>query len=184
MIGDVPTLGIVYTPDATKITDGKVNTKQDIPVKVEVKIDNTDVNQYVTFAHQACDPACGWNETVLNGDPAFLLHVKTCQLTITKQGGANDEPYVFTVKKDGTVYSEVTIVGNGSETIYELPVGTYTIAENTGWSWRYTANDDSAAELTAQNSTGSITCTNTKVNNYWLNGYSSVEKNVFGVAKQ
>lgn len=184
MIGDVPTLGIAYTPDATKITDGKVNTKQDIPVKVEVKIDNTDVNQYVTFAHQACVPACGWNETELNGDPAFLLHVKTCQLTITKAGGANDEPYVFTVKKDGTVYSEVTIVGNDSETIYELPVGTYTIEENTGWSWRYTANNGDSAELTAQNPTGSITCTNTKVKNYWLNGYSSVEKNVFGVAKQ
>ena len=30
--------------------------------------------------------------------------------------------------KEGEKYTEVTIVGDGSETIYELPVGNYTIA--------------------------------------------------------
>ena len=77
-------------------------------------------------------------------------------------------------------YSEVTIVGNNSETIVELPVGTYTIEEDTGWSWRYDANNGGSAALTAQNPTGNITCTNTKNKNQWLNGFSEVVHNIFG----
>ena len=36
-------------------------------------------------------------------------------------------------KQDAAVKATVKI--NGTETLYELPVGTYTIQENTGWSW-------------------------------------------------
>lgn len=181
MTGDAPSLDITYTPDNTKIQDGKVNTKQDIPVKAEVKIDGENIREYTTFAHQDCNTSCGWNETTPDGDPAFLLHVKTCQLTINKQGGAEDEPYVFDVYKDGEKYTEVTIVGNDSETIYELPAGTYTIQEDENWSWRYDGDNGSDAALTAANPKGQITCINEKQKHYWLNGFSKVVKNIFGV---
>ena len=181
MIGKAPELTIDYTPEANKIAAGKINTKQDIKVSATVKISDTDVNRYTTFVHQACDPACSWNVTAPNGNPAFLIHVKTCQLTITKAGGKDGEPYVFTVKKDGNPYTEVTIVGNNNVTIYELPVGTYTIEENTKWSWRYTANNGSSAALTSQNPTGTIICTNTRTIDKWLNGFSDVVTNTFGV---
>ena len=175
-----PVLSVEYTPDASKIKDGRINTKDDIPVAVGVEILDIPVNSYITFVHQACDPACDWNETELDGNPAFLLHVETCTLKITKQDGADDESYVFDVLKNNVKYSE----GNGTETLtetlVELPIGTYTISENAGWSWRYTANNGSSAELTAQNPTGSITCVNTKNNNRWLNGFSEVVRNIFG----
>lgn len=180
MTGDAPVLDMTYTPDDTKIQDGKVNTKQDVPVKAEVKIGTEDVQQYTAFVHQDCTGECSWTDPETKGDPAFLLHVKTCQLTINKQGGAGDEPYVFDVYKDGKKYTEVTIVGNNSEIIYELPVGTYTIQEDEGWSWRYSGNNGSGATLTAEKPDGWITCTNSKDNNYWLNGFSEVVKNIFG----
>ncbi len=44
---------------------------------------------------------------------------------------------MFDVYKDNVKYSEVTIQGNGTENLVELPVGTYTIQEDTNWSWRY-----------------------------------------------
>ena len=172
-----PTLDINYAPGAG-LQSNVVNTKLDIPVNVTVKIGGTDVNEYTTFLHTACDPACGFDAN----KEEFLLHVKTCTLTITKTGGAENEPYVFTVNKDGEKYTEASITGNGNVTIYELPVGTYTIAEDTGWSWRYNAGNGGSAELTANNPTGSITCANTKVNNFWLNGFSSVVQNIFGVS--
>ena len=75
----------------------------------------------------------------------------------------------------------MTIVGNGFETIEELPVGTYTIEEDIGWSWRYSPKYGDSAALTAQNPTGSITCTNEKNKNQWLNGFSDVVKNISGV---
>ena len=176
-----PVLSVEYTPDASKIKDGRINTKDDIPVAVGVEILDIPVNSYITFVHQACDPACDWNETELDGNPAFLLHVETCTLKITKQGGADDESYVFDVLKDGKKYSEVTVWGNGTETLVELPIGAYTISENAGWSWRYTADYGSSAALTAQNPTGSITCTNSKTNDQWLNGFSTVVRNIFGM---
>lgn len=176
MIGTAPPLSITYTPEAGKIADGKINTKQDIAVDATVKIDTTDVTDNTVFEHTNCEgKACNVPE-----GKAFLLHVKTCQLTITKTGGADGEPYVFTVMKDGKEYSEVTIVGNGNATIVELPVGTYSIEEDTGWSWRYTGDNGNGASLTARSPSDTITCTNSNSMPYWLNGYSDVVTNIFG----
>lgn len=179
MIGTMPTLNLSYTPEADKINNGKINTKQDIGVDVAVKIGNADVTNQTTFLHTAC----AGQTCTLPENMEFLIHVKTCTLNITKQGGADNESYVFDVYKDGTKYSEVTIEGNNSQTLYELPVGEYTIVEDTGWSWRYTPAYGDGATLNATNPNGSITCTNTANDKiYWLNGFSQVVRNIFGVS--
>ena len=188
MLNTKPLLTLNYTPEAGKIdANGKINTKQDIKVKVDVTMPvgqtqtQTNVNAHTTFKHTPCtDETCDWTVPTIPGDPAFLLHVKTCTLTVSKTGGAADESYVFDVFKDGVKYSEVTVWGNGTETLVELPIGTYTISENIGWSWRYSANNGGSAALTTQNPTGNITCVNTKNNNQWLNGFSKVVRNIFG----
>lgn len=180
MLGAKPKLDITYTPDESKLKDGKY-TKQDVPVKATVNIGTDDVTSYTTFLHETCTvDGCKWNNEITSGNPAFLLHVKTCQLTIRKTGGADNESYVFDVLKDGEKYSEVTVWGNSTETLVELPIGTYTVEEDTGWSWRYSANNGGSAALTAQNPAGSITCTNTKTKDQWLNGFSTVVSNIFG----
>ena len=175
MLGTKPTLDISYAPDESKLENGKY-TKQDVPVSATVKIGTENVNEHTTFVHQDCT---GKTCTLPEGYH-FWIHIQTCTLSITKQGGADNESYVFDVFKDGEKYSEVTVWGNGMETLVELPIGTYTISENTGWSWRYSANNGGSAALTAQNPTGSITCVNTKNNNQWLNGFSEVVRNIFG----
>lgn len=173
-----PTLDISYTPESGKIFDGKYG-KQDVPVTATVKIGTENVNEHTTFVHQdctgkTCTPPDGYH---------FWIHIQTCTLEIKKTGGAANESYVFDVYKDGEKYSEVTIEGNTSQTLYELPIGNYTIQENTGWSWRYSANNGGSAELTAQNPTGSITCTNSSNDKiYWLNGFSQVVRNIFGIS--
>ena len=180
MVGEAPTLTITYTPEENKVSDGKINTKQDIAVNADVKIGETSITDYTTFLHTNCS---GKTCTVPENNE-FLLHVKTCQLSITKEGGTDDESYVFVVYKDEKKYSEVTISGNGTETIYELPVGTYTISEDTRWSWRYRnpIYSSEEVELSKDIPSGTITCTNTKSFIYWLNGFSQVVKNVFGKA--
>ena len=182
MFGTKPTLDITSTPDESKLKDGKY-TKQDVPVAATVKIGTENVNEHTTFVHQDCTTACGWETPATPGAPAFLIHIQTCTLNITKQGGAADESYVFDVFKDGVKYSEVTVEGNTSQTLYELPIGNYTILENTGWSWRYNADNGSGAALSAANPNGSITCTNSSNGKiYWLNGFSQVVRNIFGIS--
>ena len=180
MLGTKPTLNISYAPDGSKLDNGKY-TKQDVPVSATVKIGTEDVNEHTKFVHDTCtENGCSWtDDSTAKGDPAFLIHVKTCTLEIKKTGGANDESYVFNVYKDNEKYSEVTVWGNGTETLVELPVGNYTIEENTGWSWRYDAKYSGEAQLTAQNHDGRITCTNEKNNNQWLNGFSGVVRNIY-----
>lgn len=67
-------------------------------------------------------------------------------------------------------------------TIKELPVGTYTIEEDTGWSWRYDnpSYAGNGVALGKNNSNATITCTNTKNNDQWLNGFSAVARNIYG----
>ena len=178
MLGTKPELNITYTVDTTKLNNNTY-TKQDASVAAQVYIGVDKVNEYTTFEHQACTPDCGWVNATDPGNPAFKIHIKTCTLNITKTGGAAGETYVFDVLKDGQKYSEVTVSGNGTETLVELPVGTYTIQENTGWSWRYTANYGTAVALSATNPNGTVTCTNTKNVDAWLNGFSTVVRNIF-----
>ncbi len=183
-MGKAPELGISYASDSNNFLGDKINTKQDIPVKVDVTLKNENVNNYTKFVHGDCNVAgCTWEDTAdtAKGDPAFLIHVKTCTLTIVKEGGETGKPYVFDVYKDGNKYTEVTVKGNDRVTIVELPVGIYSITEDTGWSWRYKdptyANND--VELSALNPTGTITCTNTKGNDQWLNDYGVIS-NIYG----
>ena len=186
MIGTAPELQFEYKPESGVDASNEISTKKDIPVSVDVRVDgmaaNESLNDFITFQHQNCNPACDWNETELDGNPAFLLHVKTCTLNITKQDGADGEPYVFDIYKDDDKYSEVTVKGNGTETLVELPVGTYTIKEDTGWSWRFNPNPSYSenVNLSKDNTSGRITCTNTKNKNQWLNGFSEVVHNIFG----
>lgn len=181
MIGDKPTLDLTYVPEAEKIVDGKINTKQDIPVDVTVKIGDNDVTDKTTFVHTKCNTS--------EADPAngkFWLHVKTCSLTITKAAGANttignDEYFVFNVKKDGTDYTQVTIQGTGSVELKELPVGDYTITEDASTAWRYNSTISGSGNLSSTNTDATLTCTNTKSNEHWLNHFARVI-NTFGKA--
>lgn len=178
MTGAEPKLNSAYSYDTTLLTD-IVNTKQDIPVKATISIGDTNITADTTFLHTDCAGET-WSHT--SGAPAFLLHVRTCALTVTKTGGADGEPYVFNVYRNGDLYTQVTVVGSSSVSLYELPVGKYTIAEDTGWSWRYDATymPDGCA-LTAGHNSDSITCTNTLKNDRWLNGFSDVIANIFGI---
>ena len=181
MFGDEPKLDITCTPEADKIEGNKINTKQDVPVSATVKIGEENVNQHTTFEHEKCTEAgCSWTAPTKKGEPAFLIHVKTCTLKITKQDGAEDESYVFDVLKDGEKYSEVTVWGNRTEQLVELPVGDYAIKENEGWSWRYKASYSDNAVLSADTPNGEITCTNNQIKNQWLNGFSEVVRNIHG----
>lgn len=178
MTGAEPKLNSAYSYDTTLLT-GIVNTKQDIPVKATISIGDTNITADTAFLHTNCAGET-WSHT--SGDPAFLLHVRTCALTVTKTGGADGEPYVFNVYRNGDLYTQVTVVGSSSVSLYELPVGKYTIAEDTGWSWRYDATyKPDGCALTAGHNSGSITCTNTLKNDRWLNGFSDVIANIFGI---
>lgn len=172
MVGTAPELDYAYEPVVTSAT-------QETKVNVTVKIDGTDVTDFVTFLHEQCDfEGCTFN----SAECEFIVHIKSFDLTIVKEGWEaidENQTFVFTVEGPN-VNMQVVIEGNGETTIKGLPAGTYTVTEDTGWSWRYepeeasytvTANDIKKGEAT-------VTFVNTRENEQWLNG-SAYCKNDF-----
>lgn len=106
------------------------------------------------------------------------ITVKTCTLTITKNGGADSGNYIFRLSGSGNdlaveVNTTVSVGNNGTVTVKGLPIGTYTVTEDSGWSWRFNA-DDETAELSPESDTASVTVVNEKVNGNWLDTEDAV----------
>ena len=94
-------------------------------------------------------------------------------LTIEKTGEKIDQnqTFVFRVQGEG-VDMQVVITGTNTQVIKNLPVGDYTITEDTSWSWKYTPVDKDGAAAPSQtiNATGATTVTFENKNNgtNWL----------------
>lgn len=173
MMDPAPTLTLTYTPEANAIDEnGKVNTRQDFGVGVTVKIDGNDVTGDTRFLHTNC---AGKDCTVLEGK-AFLLHVNTCSLTISKtvtgKGANPNQTFVFNVMKGDELVTTVVLKGNTSTTITGLAVGDYTVVEDTAWSWSYTIHEgDQNMKVTLDKDNGydrEAKITNTAKENHWL----------------
>lgn len=106
---------------------------------------------------------------------------QTGTLTISKtaNGGSSDDVFIFHISGNG-VDMDVTIKGTGSITIYDLPLGTYTVTEDTAWSWRYTVTGSATREATLTDATVNTTVefVNTYDKPWWLN-FTATMKNVF-----
>lgn len=105
---------------------------------------------------------------------SYVVHPKFCTLTIKKEVaklyGANDS-FIFNVVGEGNIKYEAKVVinGAGSATLTGLPVGNYTVTEDTGWSWRYTCDSRTKSTvLSSANANNSVTITNKLDDNKYL----------------
>lgn len=197
-MGNAPELTLNYTTPEDAIKKGYIVVPDDIPVNVSVKIGETAIDHHVNFVHDECEHS-GCDFGTEGAVPCkFILHVNTCSLTVQKAiaEGKLQDPYqsfIFKVSYPGIKVGEVTILpsaeynvlidfidGAGSRTIVGLPVGTYTVSEDTNWSWRYTLEErtNNTAVLSAENSVATVTLTNSLNNEFWLSD-EAVATNVF-----
>ena len=72
----------------------------------------------------------------------------------------------------------MTINGNGSVTIEDLPIGQYTVTERTDWSWRYTPNGNGKSIDLVAGAENKVEFENTRSIPYWLSG-DNVNENQF-----
>lgn len=104
-------------------------------------------------------------------------------LTITKQGYEEidgKQSFIFTVTGPEGFSKKIVIQGNGTVVLTGLKIGTYTVTEDTAWSWRYTPRGGAEQTITLQaGKTNSVTYVNDRTNNKWLDG-NAYYKNVFG----
>lgn len=118
-------------------------------------------------------PSTGDKTNTADVEKQFTITVKTCSLKITKTVTGDGDPnqtFVFNVMKDGKLVTTVVLKGNTSTTITGLAVGDYTVAEDTAWSWRYTADKDgkAAVKLSGTTPNGEAGITNHYEKHDWL----------------
>ncbi len=176
-MGAAPELTLTYTPDTDAVVDGKINTRTDFGVAAAVKIGETDVTANTTFKHTPCE---GKTCTLPDGT-AFLCHVNTCSLTISKAvtgDGANlNQTFVFDVKDStGKVVTTIVLKNNESKTITGLAVGTYTVTEDTNWSWSYSivGDNNKTAALSSTMPSTTVDVTNHYNSHNWLTSIADV----------
>lgn len=176
-MGAAPALTLTYTPDTDAVVDGKINTRTDFGVAAAVKIGETDVTANTTFKHTSCE---GKTCTLPEGK-AFLCHVNTCSLTISKAvtgDGANpNQTFVFDVKDSaGKVVTTIVLKAGGEKTITGLAVGTYTVTEDTNWSWSYSivGDNNKTATLSSTMPSATVAVTNHYNSHNWLTSIADV----------
>jgi len=169
MTGEEPALAYSYDPEASAFT-------QDTGVKVTVSANGETLPaDVVTFQHDPCTfPGCKYTDGC---DYQFYVHIKVFDLTIVKAAADDSKPidedqtFVFHVKgKNNNVDMQVVITGANKQVIKNLPVGEYTITEDTSWSWKYTPvdNNRSVMEENIQDGTATVTFKNENEGTNWL----------------
>ena len=174
MTGEAPTLTYAYDPAEDAFT-------KDTYVKVTVTSDKdtatTKISDAVTFVHTKDTdfPGCSF-------DPAqgqFIVHINVFDLTIVKSAKAGttidpNQTFVFKVKNnDNGKTMEIVITGEGQKTVKSLPMGSYTITEDTGWSWQYHPTADTQT-ITVSETSKTVTFENEKTPTNWLTSIADV----------
>lgn len=168
MTGEEPALAYSYDPEEKALTE---DTYVNVTVSANDKTLPADV---VTFVHTADNdfPGCSFNPA--HGQ--FIVHIKVFNLTIQKtaKDGTTIDPnqtFVFHVKgKNNDVDMQVVITGANKQVIKNLPVGEYTITEDTSWSWKYTptSKDQFVTTSDINNGTATVTFENENKGTNWL----------------
>lgn len=97
-------------------------------------------------------------------------------LKITKVGCSaedQDQAFIFTITGPDDYSNQVVIKGNDSVTIKGLKIGTYTVTEESGWSWRYRCADQTVKLQPGV--TNNVTMTNSRGSDKWLDDNASVD---------
>lgn len=169
MTGEEPVLAYSYDPEASAFT-------QDTGVKVTVSANGETLPaDVVTFQHDPCTfPGCKYTDGC---DYQFYVHIKVFDLTIVKAAADDSKPidedqtFVFHVKgKNNNVDMQVVITGADKQVIKNLPVGEYTITEDTSWSWKYTptSKDQFVTTSDINNGAATVTFKNENEGTNWL----------------
>lgn len=168
MTGTAPTLAYTYDPKQEPLTE-------DTYVNVTVSANGTALPKgVVAFVHDAtCGfPGCSFDST----KGQFIVHIKVFDLTIKKTAKAGttidpNQTFVFRVHgNNNDVDMQVVITGPGEQTIKNLPMGSYTVTEDTSWSWKYTPTSKDQPVTTSNIKNGAATVTFENENNgtNWL----------------
>lgn len=177
---------IFYYTEATNVTYTvyyqDANGKELRPPKTETTELSTVVEYYVPINGYAPRQFSITQDLTANSEQnkiVFIYDLTPTTLTIQKQGCEKideNQTFLFHVKGSSTdpntkdIDLTVTVHGNGQTTVTDLPVGDYTVTEETGWSWRYTPQSGAERKVTVGVGGLTVQYQNNRTQTQWLDG--------------
>lgn len=158
------------------------NGKDLLTPRTETTELSTVTKQYVPIPGYAPRQSSITQDLTANSEQnkiVFIYDPTLTTLTIQKQGCEDideNQTFLFHVKGSSAdpntkdIDLTVTVHGNGQTTVTDLPVGNYTVTEETEWSWRYTP--DGGADRTFKAAIGgtNLVYQNSRTQTQWLDG--------------
>ena len=189
LVGEAPygadDLSLAYA--AADATDGKIiMPNSDVTVTATVMLNGEAFADSIPAFTTTCDKVTPNCPDKTKG--IYTVHPLTCTLTIKNEGWDKldvNQSFIFNVVGANAHYPvnvRVVIDEDGEAKIVGLPVGKYTVVEESDWSWRYevTDADNDKTELTSNNSSDTITIGHNRNNPYWFDAIAETVKNIFG----
>lgn len=143
---------------------------------------STVTEQYVPIANYAPRQFSITQDMTSNAEQnkiTFIYDPTLTTITIQKTGCEEideNQTFLFRVKGNAEdpntkdVDLTVTVHGNGQTTVTDLPVGEYTVTEESGWSWRYTPNVGADRTFEAAIGGTNLVYQNSRTQTQWLDG--------------
>lgn len=126
-------------------------------------------------------PSTGDKTKTADDETTFTITVNTCSLTISKtvtgDGANQNQTFVFDVKdSSGKLVTTIVLKDGEQKTITGLAVGTYTVTEDTNWSWSYSivGGNDKTATLSGTTPSATVAVTNNYNSHNWLTSIADV----------
>lgn len=193
----------VTAPTTVKMTDGKFTlqiqagqkvTIQDLPVDTYRITEATVPRIANAFYHNGSDaPQTVTKDT----DGNLFAEIKVVKDAVSRVKCVNtypvdhadliidhnyaEESQIFVYEVKNTTTNEiitVTVTGNGTTTIHDLPFGEYTVTQKNDWSWRH-GEDDETQTVNHQAADTTVVFEKSWLDK-WLGGCSNLLKNIFG----
>lgn len=171
---------LIFTLSGFTVGEKKTITINDIPAGTYTVLESEDTDYTSTGGGSVTVSAGGTGTATFTNE--YKRHL--ADLTITKTGNITDknQSFIFYIKNSaGQLVNTVVINGTSSVTIKNLPLDTYTVMEDTNWSWRYTPDVNDKTITLVANGENEVTFENNRSCIYWLSG-DSYNENQFTVA--
>ena len=92
--------------------------------------------------------------TVDDADKSITYYAKfvPTELKITNRASVDtpvegNQTFIYEIKGNGITLRVAVLGTGGSQTVYGLPLGTYTVKVENAWSWNWSSGNDSAAVI-------------------------------------
>ena len=175
----LPRVPVNMTFTLKEVNPDKQNGSFDAPVFTFTNCTTEEVPNAFDTEYTWTVRDSGANSIVVENQQRFNLTITNTGISDVDHNNDEQQSTIYTlVGRSGEeeLRLNVAICGNDEITICGLPVGVYTVEENTAWAWRYEVIDGAVKNVNiSQDAQANVSYENSRANSFWSSGDCYVE---------